>query len=96
MPHDTGKEIQEASLIGRILSMEALLLTMGVASLVYGLVNGVAASIVLGSVIVLAIVILDRVRRKKDGRRLNETELQQKANDQRKDSSGPDALGDKR
>lgn len=96
MPHDTSKEIQEASLIGRILSMEALLLAMGVASLVYGLVNGVPASIVLGSVIVLAIVILDRVRRKQDGRRRNETESQQKANDQQKESSGPDALGDKR
>ncbi len=34
MTHDGQKEIQEASLIGRILSMEAFLLVMGIASLV--------------------------------------------------------------
>lgn len=95
MPHDTSKEIQEASLIGRILSLEALLLAMGVASLIYGLVNGVTASIVLGSAIVLAIVILDRVRRKNDAGRRNEPESQQQATDQRKEDSGPDSLGDK-
>ena len=64
MSHDPNKEIQEASLIGRILSMEALLLLMGIASLAYGIINGVLISIFWGVVIVPGVFILHKVRRK--------------------------------
>jgi len=45
MQHDDQKELQEASLLGRLLSLEVALLLMGVASLVYGLLNGISSNI---------------------------------------------------
>jgi hypothetical protein len=51
MQHDDARERQESSLIGRILSLEVALFLMGVASLIYGLVNGIGTNIFFGALI---------------------------------------------
>ncbi len=64
MQHDDTKERQEASLIGRILSMEAILFLAGVASLVYGLVNQIGTNIFFGALIIPAVFLLHKVKKK--------------------------------
>lgn len=64
MTQDPQKEIQESSLIGRILSVEAFLLLMGIASLAYGIINEVTMNIFWGVVIVPGVFILHKVRKK--------------------------------
>lgn len=64
MQHDSTKQRQEASLVGRILSMEALLLLMGIASLVYGIINGLMINVFWGCVIIPGVFILSKVRKK--------------------------------
>lgn len=63
MTHDTQKEIQKASLIGRILSMEAFLLLMGISLLVYGIANDATMIIFWGCVIVPGVFVLHKVRK---------------------------------
>jgi len=48
------KESQEISVVGRLLSLEALVFLMGIASLVYGLFAGVATNVAIGAVILVA------------------------------------------
>jgi len=79
MSQDQSKERQEASLIGRILSMEALLLLMGVASLVYGIVNSTETSILWGVIIIPGVFILIKVRRKDWKKHWEEMEAEKKA-----------------
>lgn len=79
MPHDSGKERQEISLVGRILSLETMLLMMGAASLVYGIVNGVETSILWGIVIIPGVFILMKVRRKDWQKHWQDLEAEQKA-----------------
>lgn len=62
---DMDKQRQEVSLIGRILSMEALLLLMGLASLVYGLINGKLTNILLGVAIIPAVLLMMNVSAKR-------------------------------
>ena len=64
MTHDAQKEIQKASLIGRILSMEAFLLVMGIASLAYGIINDMTMNIFWGCVIIPGVFILHQVRKR--------------------------------
>jgi hypothetical protein len=94
MSYDANKEIQEASLVGRILSMEALLLVMGIASLAYGIINGVIISIFWGVLIVPGVFILHKVRRKDWAKHWQELEAEQKAKEERSKNSGPTAPGD--
>ncbi|MDO9069159.1 MAG: hypothetical protein Q7W05_11965 [Deltaproteobacteria bacterium] len=94
MSHDTNKEVQEASLIGRILSIEALLLVMGIASLAYGIINGVMISIFWGVIIVPGVIILHKVRKKDWTKHWQEMEAQQKAIEERRKNSGPTAPED--
>jgi len=54
------KENQEISVVGRLISMEALVFLMGVVSLVYGLVTLRLWNIVIGSVILAAAAVLFR------------------------------------
>lgn len=61
---DQEKQRQEVSLIGRILSMEALLLLMGIVSLFYGVTQGATMSIFWGVLIILGVVVLTQVRKK--------------------------------
>jgi hypothetical protein len=61
---DINKQREEISLIGRILSMEALLFVMGIASLVYGLINSEILNIAVGAGLVALIFLLMHRRRK--------------------------------
>jgi Flp pilus assembly protein TadB len=62
---DTDKQHQEASLIGLLLSLEALLTLMGVASLLYGIINGVPLNILLGLLIIPGVLLVIRARRER-------------------------------
>jgi len=64
MQHDDQKELQEASLVGRIFSLEVALFLMGVASLIYGLINGAGMNIFWGIVIIPGVFILHKVKKK--------------------------------
>ena len=55
-----SKENQEISVLGRLLSLEALLFLMGVASLIYGLVTLRTANITIGALILVAALLLAR------------------------------------
>jgi flagellar biosynthesis component FlhA len=86
MPHNSGKERQEISLVGRLLSLETMLLMMGVASLIYGIVNGVETSMLWGVVIITGVFILMKVRRKDWQKHRQDPEAEQKARSGRKDT----------
>ncbi|AJE04077.1 hypothetical protein [Geobacter pickeringii] len=58
------KEKQEISIIGRLISMEALLVLMGLVSLGYGISSGQFMSIFWGGVILVGAVVLHFVRKK--------------------------------
>jgi hypothetical protein len=83
MPHDPQKEIQKASLIGRILSIEAFLLLMGIASLVYGIANGTTMNIFWGCVIIPGVFVLYMVRKKDWTKHWQEMEAEHKALEER-------------
>ena len=88
---DNDKQRQEASLIGRILSIEMLLLVMGVASLIYGIVNGATMNIFWGVVIIPGVFILLKVRKKDWKKHWEEMEADQRALEaKRKPSPPPD------
>lgn len=76
---DKNKQRQEVSLIGRILSMEALLLMMGVASLVYGIANGIGVNIFFGVIIIPGVFFLVKVRKKDWKKHWEDLEAEQKA-----------------
>jgi len=82
MDHD--KERQEISVIGRLLSLEALLVIMGVLSLVSGILAGDTLRLFLGIIIlaVLALYIILRRRR----RRLNVLMVQPRKKDENHDA----------
>lgn len=64
MDKDKEKEKQEISVIGRLFSIEALLVVMGLFSLVSGIVAGKAIQIFWGVVIVGGAILLYFVRKK--------------------------------
>ncbi|QOX77691.1 hypothetical protein FY034_01635 [Trichlorobacter lovleyi] len=64
MQHDEAKERQESSLVGRIFSLEVALFLMGVASLAYGLINGVESNIFFGILIIPGVFVLHKVKKK--------------------------------
>lgn len=61
---DKDKEKQEISLIGRLFSIEALLLLMGIASLISGIVTGQATQLFWGVMIIGGAVVLYFVKKK--------------------------------
>ena len=79
MTQDPNKEIQESSLIGRILSMEALLMVMGIASLIYGIVNGATMNIFWGIVIIPGVFLLHHIRKKDWAKHWQEMEAEHRA-----------------
>ncbi len=83
MTHDPQNEIQKASLIGRILSMEALLLVMGIAVLTYGIVNSMTMSIFWGCVIIPGVFILHHIRKTNWTKHWQEMEAEHKALEER-------------
>lgn len=76
---DLSKQRQEVSLIGRILSLEALLMLMGVASLIYGITNGATINIFWGIVIIPGVFALMKVRRKDWKKHWSDLEAEQQA-----------------
>ena len=86
---DKDKQRQEVSLIGRILSIEMLLLVMGVASLIYGIINGQTMNIFWGIVIVPGVFILMKVRKKDWTKHWQEMEAEHKAREARNRPSPP-------
>ena len=75
---DNDKQRQEVSLIGRILSMEALLMLMGIASLYYGITQDATMSIFFGLVIIPGVFILMKVRKKDWKKHWEEMEAEHK------------------
>jgi len=84
MQHDDQKELQEASLLGRLLSLEAVLMLMGVASLVYGLINGEHINTFFGLVIIPGVFVLHKVKRKDWKAHWAQLEAQQRREQERK------------
>ena len=80
---DKDKQRQEISLIGRILSIEMLLLVMGVASLIYGIVNSQTMNIFWGVVIMPGVFILMKVRKKDWKKHWEEMEAEQRVREKR-------------
>ena len=64
-----NKENQEISVVGRLISLEALVFLMGVVSLVYGLVVGAVLNIAIGALILVSSLRLQRGAARADGRR---------------------------
>jgi hypothetical protein len=86
---DKDKQRQEVSLIGRILSMEALLLLMGIASLYYGIVRGATMNIFWGLVIIPGVFILIKVRKKDWKKHWEDMEAEHRVGEARKKPSPP-------
>ncbi|MDD2899504.1 MAG: hypothetical protein PHI31_12420 [Desulfuromonadaceae bacterium] len=94
MTHDTQKEIQKASLIGRILSMETFLLFMGIALLIYGVANSATMVIFWGCVIVPGVLILHQIRKRdwsKHWQEMEEEHKRQEAFEMRRKKVAEDA-----
>jgi hypothetical protein len=64
---DKDKERVEISLIGRIFSLEALLVVMGLLSLISGIIRTQRTQIVLGVVVIAGSMLILFVRKKKKG-----------------------------
>jgi len=78
MTRDPNKELQEASLIGRILSMETFLMLMGIASLFYGIVNGATMNIFWGIIIIPGVFMLHKIRKRDWTKHWQEMEAEHK------------------
>lgn len=91
---DKDKEKQEISLIGRLFSIEALLLLMGIASLVSGIFTGQATQLFWGVMIIGGAVILYFVKKKdwkkhwEEQERLRELYEQKSRERKEKDGAG--------
>ena len=83
MTHDPQNEIRKASLIGQILSMETLLLVMGIAVLTYGIANSMTMSIFWGCVIIPGVFILHHIRKTNWTKHWQEREAEHKALEER-------------
>lgn len=89
MPHNGSKERQEISLVGRILSMETLILVMGCLSLVFGFTEGKVISIFWGVVIIIGFFVLRMVRRKDWSKHWAEMEAEKQAREALKNRPSP-------
>lgn len=78
------KEQQEASLIGRLFCMEALLLLMGLFSLGSGLYTGETMQLFWGGIIIVGAVILHLVRKKDWKKHWEEQEMLKQLYEERK------------
>lgn len=79
MTHYSNKELQEASLVGRILSIETFLMLMGGASLLYGIANDQTMSIFWGIVIIPGVFLLQKIRKRDWTKHWQEMEAEQEA-----------------
>lgn len=78
MAHGLEKNTQTTSLIGRIFSMEAFLLFIGIALLVYGIANGATMVIFWACVIIPGVIILHQVRKRDWTKHWQEMEAEHK------------------
>ena len=78
MTHNTEKEVQKSSLLGRIVPTEVFLLLMGISSLSYGIVNDMTMSIFWGCIIIPGVFILHHVRKTDWTKHWQEMEAEQK------------------
>lgn len=69
MDKDKDKENQEISLIGRLFSLEVLLILMGLFTLVAGLIYGKKAKIFWGFIIIGVSVLIPFIRKKGWGKK---------------------------
>ncbi len=76
---DKDKEKQEISLIGRLFTIEALIILMGIVSLGYGIVNRAEINIFWGIIILVGAVVLHFVRKKDWKSHWEEQERKQQA-----------------
>ncbi len=76
---DKDKEKQEISLIGRLFTVEALIILMGIVSLGYGIVNRTEINIFWGIIILVGAVVLHFVRKKDWKSHWEEQERKQQA-----------------
>jgi hypothetical protein len=60
MQGNANKGVQEISVIGRLISLEALVFLMGVVSLIYGLATARLSNIIIGALILFAAILLAR------------------------------------
>ncbi len=78
MTHNTEKEVQKSSLLGRIVPTEVFLLLMGISSLAYGIVNDMTMSIFWGCIIIPGVFILHHVRKTDWTKHWQDMEAEQK------------------
>jgi hypothetical protein len=64
---DKDKEREEISLIGRIFSLEALLVVMGLLSLIAGIIRVQRTQIILGAAVIACSMLILILRKKKKG-----------------------------
>ena len=83
MTHDPQKEIQKVSHRWRIMSMEALLMAIGIACLTYGIINSMTMSIFWGCVIIPGVFILHHVRKTDWEKHWKEMEAEHKSLEER-------------
>ncbi|HLO24756.1 MAG TPA: hypothetical protein VK187_01495 [Geobacteraceae bacterium] len=81
---DRDKQRQEISVIGRLFSIEALLILMGIVCLVSGIITGEAIQLFWGGMIICGSVILFFVKKKDWKKHWEEQELMQQAYLERK------------
>ncbi|BBA70975.1 hypothetical protein YM18_2457 [Geobacter sulfurreducens] len=77
------KEKQEISIIGRLLSLEALLILMGIFSLGYGIARAQVMNIFWGVVILVGAVVLSFVRKKDWKKHWEEMEIEKRRHEER-------------
>ena len=83
MANDSKKEVQKTSLLGQILSIETLLLLMGIATLTYGIATDMTMSIFWGCVIIPGVFILRHVRKTDWAKHWEEMEAEHKEGEAR-------------
>ena len=94
MPNNQQKEREEASLVGKILSLEGMILLMGLVMLGNGIFNNDQASIFFAVVIIPGVFLLRKVRRKDWKKHWAEMEAEQKARQAYRDRNRSDSAGD--
>lgn len=65
---DKNKEKQEISIIGRLFSLEALLVIMGILSLASGIISGDTTRLLLGALILGCLALFILLRKRKSSR----------------------------
>ncbi len=79
MTQETHDETKKTPLIGRILSMEAFLLLMGLSLLTYGIANDATMIIFWGCVVIPGVFVLHKVRKTDWTKHWQDMEAEQKA-----------------